>query len=159
MPYRFSSYTPPSLALWWTKSQFPHTTDSLRKHPSMGRPRIGRSTNPSPAGFVCHPLAVHLTQHTFMTVCKSRLPMQVSKEIASLLNASGNMEMTPFPGCQLKSIPTVAEEVYCSCRMPQSGKEKMAQCNQCLRWYHQKCEDIPKQVFSKSKNRTPFFLL
>ena len=70
-----------------------------------------------------------------------------------------NMEMTPFPGCQLKSIPMFTEEVYCSCRMPQPGKEKIAQCNQCLRWYHQKYEDIPKLVFSKSKNRTIFFIV
>ena len=156
---------------------------------------------------------------------KSRLPIPVTRDIASLLNASGdvinikvpqsqlqegsedcglfaiatatslcygvppsmifweqrkmrshlkrcleNMKMTPFPGWQQHqqslTIPSVTDEpllttikikVYCSCRMPQSGQEKMAQCNKCHRWYHQRCENIPKQVFIRSKNRTIFY--
>ena len=53
-------------------------------------------------------------------------------------------------------LTTVKVKVYCSCKMPQVGRERMAQCTKCLKWYHGKCEDIPKTVFYKSK-RTPYY--
>ena len=79
-----------------------------------------------------------------------------------------NGKMSPFPGRDLpdrrKITPhisdeplftTVKVEVYCSCKMPQVGRERMAQCTECLKWYHERCENIPKTVFCKSK-RTPY---
>ena len=75
-----------------------------------------------------------------------------------------NGKMSPFPGWDLldrrKIIPHISDEpllttvkvnVYCSCKMPQVGRERMAQCTKCLKWYHKRCENITKTVFCKSK--------
>ena len=41
---------------------------------------------------------------------------------------------------------TVNTQIYCFCRMPQLGKDKMAQCTLCKEWFHQQCENIQKEV-------------
>ena len=61
---------------------------------------------------------------------------------------SGNL--TPFPARDLpqqqQAIKNIGDEpvlttvnirIYCSCRKPQLGKDKMAQCTACQEWYHQ----------------------
>ena len=77
-------------------------------------------------------------------------------------------KMVPFPARDLPQqqqfikeigdelvLTTVNTRIYCSCRMPQLGKDKMAQCTLCKEWFHQQCENIPKEVFVR-KNRLPF---
>ena len=39
--------------------------------------------------------------------------------------------------------------VYCSCRLPDNGEEKMAKCASCSEWYHQICERISSNIFHK----------
>ena len=77
-----------------------------------------------------------------------------------LINCFESGKMTPFPGRDLLQqqeaiLKTVKIRIYCSCRMPQLGMDKMAQCIVCQEWYHQQCENIPKEVFVR-KNRLPF---
>ena len=77
--------------------------------------------------------------------------------------------MIPFPAWDLPKeqlvIKKIGDErvlevlkvkVYCSCRMPEMGREKMAQCAICQEWYHQNCEKIPSVVFSRGKRRISF---
>ena len=41
-------------------------------------------------------------------------------------------------------------KVHCMCRMRHNTrKERMAQCTTCGVWFHEKCLDIPKTVFTK----------
>lgn len=41
--------------------------------------------------------------------------------------------------------------IFCLCRLPDNGEEKMACCVICDEWYHKSCENIPKDVFKSSK--------
>ena len=77
-----------------------------------------------------------------------------------LIKSFESGKMTPFPGRDLLQqqeaiLKTVKIRIYCSCRMPQLGMDKMAQCIVCQELYHQQCENIPKEVFVR-KNRLPF---
>ena len=68
-----------------------------------------------------------------------------------LLDCVEKGKMTPFPA----SVSAVDERtkrkiqvpVWCICRLPDNGEEKMAQCCSCKNWYHKTCQSIPKAVF------------
>ena len=81
-----------------------------------------------------------------------------------LRRCTENSRMSPFQGWDLpdhrKITPHISDEpmnttvkvkVYCSSKMPQVGKERMAQCTKCLKWYHERCENIPKTVFVRAR--------
>ena len=63
-------------------------------------------------------------------------------------------KLTPFPkkGKRISSqLKTLTVPVYCVCRLPERASNRMAQCSACTDWYHAKCLDIPKDVFSKKR--------
>ena len=85
-----------------------------------------------------------------------------------LITCFENGKMEPFPAWglpqQQKVISSIGEEqvleevkvrVYCRCRMPQTGRVKMAQCTKCNEWYHQNCVNISQTIFCH-KNRMSF---
>lgn len=58
-------------------------------------------------------------------------------------------ELIPFPSeviCR-KKPKKICISIMCTCRLPDNGKEKMAQCRNCREWFHKSCEGIPKEVF------------
>ena len=61
-------------------------------------------------------------------------------------------KMTPFPSQLHRPGRPQTEHirVYCSCHLPDHGKEKMAACDRCAEWYHISCENIPKAVVKNS---------
>lgn len=79
-----------------------------------------------------------------------------------LLKCFDKNKMSPFPTlpghiatkrCKGKSIRV---ELLCTCRMPWNGHSKdegkrMAECEGCLDWFHQECEDIPEEVFAREQ--------
>lgn len=49
----------------------------------------------------------------------------------------------------IKRIPVT---LYCNCRLPDNGEEKMARCDSCKIWFHKSCQKIPSAIFrSKSE--------
>ena len=62
-------------------------------------------------------------------------------------------KMCPFPSrrCRPGKPHTEHVDVYCSCRLPEDGEEKMAACDKCGEWYHDSCEKIPIEVFKNSQ--------
>ena len=75
--------------------------------------------------------------------------------IEHLIDCLENGKMVSFPARDLsqrqEAIQTIEDElvlatvntrIYCSCRMPQAGNDKMAQCTSCDEWFHQRCENI-----------------
>lgn len=107
---------------------------------------------------------------TATSLCYGIPPCKVlweqSKMRSHLKSCFQSSKMTPFPGSQKEATPTGSEEpllmavkvnVYCSCRMPQVGRERMAQCSKCHEWYHERCEDIPKTVFCRNRNKILFY--
>ena len=63
-------------------------------------------------------------------------------------------QMTPFPSKKIQPGKPKTEYlyVYCHCRMPNDGEERMAECTVCKEWYHESCENIPQAVFTDSSN-------
>ena len=61
-------------------------------------------------------------------------------------------KLTPFPSEPIKyqRPKTVRNTVLCTCSLPDNGKEKMVQCNDCQDWFHQSCEHIPETAFKCS---------
>ena len=55
--------------------------------------------------------------------------------------------------CQRVKTTTIKLTLYCHCRMPWRPADKkrpgmeMAECEICLKWFHQTCEGIPDTVF------------
>ena len=62
--------------------------------------------------------------------------------------------MTPFPSNNIQPGKPKTEYlyVYCHCRMPDDGEERMAQCTGCKEWYHESCENIPQAIFKDDSN-------
>ena len=60
--------------------------------------------------------------------------------------------LTPFPrDIAITGKPSLENvPIYCSCRLPDNGEERMVRCSRCGEWYHQSCERIPPKVFQKS---------
>ena len=68
-------------------------------------------------------------------------------------------KVTAFPKCE-KNVKRCKENnigltVFCSCRqfwtkkdLKEKGKA-MAECTNCFKWFHEKCENIPRRVFTK----------
>ena len=44
---------------------------------------------------------------------------------------------------------TTDVKVYCVCRLPEDKRQKMAKCPVCSEWFHEKCLDIPGDVFCR----------
>ena len=63
-------------------------------------------------------------------------------------------QMAPFPSKNIQPGKPKTEYlyVYCHCRMPDDGEERMAQCTGCKEWYHESCESIPQAVFKDDSN-------
>ena len=62
--------------------------------------------------------------------------------------------MTPFPSkksCRVGKSETLNIDVFCYCRLPDDGDEKMAACDNCHEWYHQSCARIPDEVFTEKE--------
>ena len=58
--------------------------------------------------------------------------------------------LSPFPNdiCHPGRPKSEVISVYCSCRLPDNGQERMARCSNCQEWYHQSCEGIAHCVFT-----------
>ena len=41
-------------------------------------------------------------------------------------------------------------DIYCLCRQPWDQVKKMVQCDNCSKWYHQTCEQVPDSLFRNS---------
>ena len=89
---------------------------------------------------------------------------------AHLLHCLKSRKMIPFPKVQskitcLRSENRVAYvELFCSCRLPydieddeDNPNKDMAECSECLSWFHRSCEQIPDWVFYKSKARRKWY--
>ena len=52
--------------------------------------------------------------------------------------------MTSFPKVSVPFKKPRVERIklFCKCRFPDNGKEKMIQCVSCKQWYHQSCKYI-----------------
>ena len=52
--------------------------------------------------------------------------------------------MTSFPKASVPFKKPRVERIklFCKCRFPDNGEEKMIQCVSCKQWYHQSCEYI-----------------
>ena len=54
---------------------------------------------------------------------------------------------------RVRATTTVKLNLYCHCRMPWRPSDNqvrgmaMAECELCLKWFHQKCEKIPDSIF------------
>ena len=80
-----------------------------------------------------------------------------SKLRSHLLHWLHQGHMSPFPLTETKhdrcKTKDVALILYCSCRMPWQKADdsdpamQMAQCDNCLEWFHRCCENIPDNVF------------
>ena len=80
-----------------------------------------------------------------------------SKLRSHLLHCLHQGHMSPFPLTETKhdrcKTKDVALILYCSCRMPWQKADdsdpamQMAQCDNCLEWFHRCCENIPDNVF------------
>ena len=76
-----------------------------------------------------------------------------------LLKCLQEGKMKPFPReseithKRVRPTTTVKLNLYCHCRMPWRPSDKevrgmaMAECEICLKWFHQKCENIPDSIF------------
>ena len=42
--------------------------------------------------------------------------------------------------------------IYCVCRMPEEGGERMIRCDTCKEWYHDNCVFIPKEAWKNEEN-------
>ena len=68
-----------------------------------------------------------------------------------------NGKLTPFPSEMIRRARLVRKEkvkLYCDCRQPENGKENMAYCATCKKWYHQTCQTI--QYFHRPSHKTGF---
>ena len=94
----------------------------------------------------------------FMTaLCYGMDPTQILFDQSALrhhlITSFEKKAMTPFP--EVKGKParkpvrkTLSISIYCSCR--QVERYPMAECDVCKKWYHEKCENIPKEVFKNN---------
>ena len=41
--------------------------------------------------------------------------------------------------------------IYCVCRMPEEGGERMIRCDTCKEWYHDNCVFIPKEAWKNKE--------
>ena len=76
-----------------------------------------------------------------------------------LLKCLQEGKMKPFPReseithKRVRPTTTIKLNLYCHCRMPWRPSDKevrgmaMAECEICLKWFHQKCENIPDSIF------------
>ena len=75
-----------------------------------------------------------------------------------LLNCFLQDKLTPFPKEDVRveissEVDGISEiKVYCSCRLPEDKKQRMAKCMKCSEWFHEKCLKIPKSVFSRKSS-------
>lgn len=70
------------------------------------------------------------------------------------LDCIAKNELVPFPKDVIGYTKPKIEhiKIYCSCRLPDNGKEKMAKCVSCSEWFHQSCQRIPPSVFNDKKS-------
>ena len=82
-----------------------------------------------------------------MATTQQVIGMTQDKLRSHLLECLRLKKMTPFPSQLHRPGRPQTEHirVYCSCHLPDDGKEKMAACDRCAEWYHISCENIQKQ--------------
>ena len=89
------------------------------------------------------------------SVCHGLLPQQapyrqdiMRRHLQHCLRAG---RMTPFPVAAAKAPRAVNREVtvplYCSCRLPDNGEERMICCGRCAEWWHQSCGCVTTEIF------------
>ena len=66
--------------------------------------------------------------------------------------------ISPFPVSSTKRVHVgylrmEDVEVYCHCKQPYTERVFMVECNNCLNWFHCRCEKVPKVI----KKNVPFF--
>ena len=61
--------------------------------------------------------------------------------------------LTPFPKTpsRYKKPRMETIKIFCKCRFPDNGKERMIQCDTCSEWYHQSCENVDSNLFTSQK--------
>ena len=72
---------------------------------------------------------------------------------AHFLECIQNEHLTPFPSSTVmpRKPKEIRVPIYCICRLPDNGEERMIKCNQCGEWYHQTCEKVPISKFVSFK--------
>lgn len=72
-----------------------------------------------------------------------------------LLSCLKNQHLTPFPASERtvwkKVYETTNVPLYCICRLPNNGEEKMVECGKCKEWFHKTCLSVPRDVFDKTE--------
>ena len=64
-------------------------------------------------------------------------------------------ELLPFPKEKEASkakpevLSTTQVQIYCTCRLIEDKRQKMAKCVVCLEWFHARYVQIPKDVFQR----------
>ena len=83
--------------------------------------------------------------------CKAKFDSsQIRQHLVTCLS---NCKFSRFPviGGERRSHtakPSVVD-LYCKCHLPEREGDKMVQCDRCQNWFHQYCQDVPKEVFEK----------
>ena len=86
------------------------------------------------------------------TLCLGLNPKDVSYEQcllrSHLYDCIQKKNMTPFPCSwnlqKTEKGPQEIIRIYCICRQPEDGK--MIQCDNCQKWYHEECIQVPKNI-------------
>ncbi|KAI4805818.1 hypothetical protein KUCAC02_010414 [Chaenocephalus aceratus] len=72
-----------------------------------------------------------------------------------LLQALKDAVLLPFPSesvtVKSKTVKAIQVPLWCSCRLPDNGEEKMAECGGCDDYYHKTCASIPREVFQNNQ--------
>ena len=71
-----------------------------------------------------------------------------------LVSCFENKLMSPFPARTRKRHPGMTRHskilIYCHCRQPESS-DRMVECSICKEWFHEQCENIPREVWTNKK--------
>ena len=95
-------------------------------------------------------------------LCRSKDPSEiewcVDQMRGHLITCMESGEITSFPTKQCVRIPDPMQvsrvQLHCVCRLPERRGQKMVLCSSCNRWFHQKCLDIPNNIFIKKASKT-----
>ena len=74
----------------------------------------------------------------------------------NLLNCLKDGKLEPFPSQMMRARRPIRNEnvgIYCTCRLPDNGEERMAMCSKCGEWFHETCQKIPKTVFKQDRQK------
>ena len=113
---------------------------------------IERQSNSSDCGILAIAYAFDICSG--VDPCKARYDSSRTRQHLATCLSDCNFSRFPVVGSErkcrsVKLSKTV--ELYCTCRLPERvGKDNMVECAVCKDWFHQSCQDVPKDVFTTS---------